>query len=146
MLSISCNAVGDILALATLVLDIYRALDDAHGSPAKYRALVSELKSLHVVLASVARIAEHTTDEILRDEIFCEVDRCGGEVRTALERVAKFSLLARNDSTDGAPRVRMKRQYYKLKLLTFREDIADLREEIGRATQRLTIYLVTSNA
>ncbi|VDC01543.1 unnamed protein product [Peniophora sp. CBMAI 1063] len=100
MIPITCNAVGDILALVTLFLDIARALDEARGSPAKWRALNSELKSLHIVLASVARVAEHTTDTLLRDEIVREVNRCSDDVHRALERVAEFSTLGRDESPD----------------------------------------------
>ena len=43
MVPITCNAVGDILALATLVLDVIRALNDARGSASEYRTFVDEL-------------------------------------------------------------------------------------------------------
>ncbi|VDB87231.1 unnamed protein product [Peniophora sp. CBMAI 1063] len=130
MIPITCNAVGDILALATLVLDITHALNESRGSPAKYRALNSELKSLHIVLASVA----------------AEVDRCGSEVRSARERIARFSDLGRDASSEDVIRIRIKRQWYKLKWLKFGGNVESIREEIARATQRLTIYLVTSHA
>ncbi|KZV62439.1 ankyrin [Peniophora sp. CONT] len=147
MIPITCNAVGDILALATLILDLAHALDESRGSPAKYRAFISELNSLHIVLASVARVAELTTDALLRDEIVREVDRCGNDVRNALERVAKFSALGNEASADDVLRVRMKRQWYKLEWrFGWHGSVEGIREELASATQRLTAYLVISNA
>ncbi|VDB99434.1 unnamed protein product [Peniophora sp. CBMAI 1063] len=147
MIPISCNAVGDILALATLFLDIARALDESRGSPAKWRALNSELKSLHIVLASVARVAEHTTDTLLHDEIVREVNRCSDDVRRALERVAEFSMLGRDESPDDVCSIRMKRQWYKLKWrFCYHGSAESIRAELAAATHRLTAYLVVSNA
>lgn len=147
MIPITCNAVGDILALATLVLDFTRALDESRGSPAKYRALNSELKSLHIVLASVSRVAELTADPLLRDEIVDKVARCGSDVRRALEKVAKFSALGRDATADDVLRVRVKRQWYKLEWrFGFHGSVQSIREDLAAATQRLTVYLVTANA
>ncbi|VDB87230.1 unnamed protein product [Peniophora sp. CBMAI 1063] len=147
MIPITCNAVGDILALATLFLDIARALDESRGSPAKWRALNSELKSLHIVLASVARVAENTTDTLLRGEIVREVNRCGDDVRRALERAAEFSVLGRDESPDDVCSIRMKRQWYKLKWrFGYHGSAESIREELAAAIQRLTAYLVVSNA
>ncbi|KZV72421.1 hypothetical protein PENSPDRAFT_363417 [Peniophora sp. CONT] len=147
MIPITCNAVGDIIAVATLVLDIARALDESRGSPAKYRAFTSELKSLHIVLASVARVAELTNDALLRDEIVREVDRCGNDVRRTLERVAKFSALGRDASSDDILRIRMKRQWYKLEWrFGYHGSAESVRDDLAMATQRLTVYLVVLNA
>ncbi|VDB87206.1 unnamed protein product [Peniophora sp. CBMAI 1063] len=147
MIPITCNAVGDILALATLFLDIARALDESRGSPAKWRVLNSELKSLHIVLASVARVAEHTTDTLLREQIVREVNRCSDDVRRALERVAEFSMLGHNESPDDVCSIRIKRQWYKLKWrFGYHGNAESIRAELAAATHRLTAYLVVSNA
>ncbi|VDB92115.1 unnamed protein product [Peniophora sp. CBMAI 1063] len=147
MIPITCNAVGDILALATLFLDIARALDESRGSPAKWRTLNSELKSLHIVLTSVARVAEHTADTLLRDEIVREVNRCSDDVRRALERVAEFSMLGRDESPDDVCSIKMKRQWYKLKWrFGYHGSAESIRAELAAATNRLTAYLVVSNA
>lgn len=147
MFTLTCNAVGDIIAIAGIIHDVGKALNESRGSPAKYRALNSELKSLHIVLASVARVADLTSDVLLRDQIVCEVDRCGSDVRRALERVAKFSALGRDGSTDDVLRVRIKRQWYKLEWrFVNHSSIESIREELASATQRLTGYLVASNA
>ncbi|KZV77240.1 hypothetical protein PENSPDRAFT_746994 [Peniophora sp. CONT] len=147
MFPITCNAVGDIIAIATLVLDIAQALDESRGSPARYRAFVSELRSLHIVLASVSRTAESTTDIALRNEIVREVDHCGRVIRDVLERVARLSLLERDVTGEDVIRVRLKRQLYKLEWrLRFHGSAEAIREELSLATQRLTAYLVISNA
>ena len=146
MFPVTCNAVGDILALAILVLDFAQALDETSGSSADYRALNSELKSLHIVLASVNRVAELTVDELLREQIFREVERCGGFIRDTLERIAKFSLMGRDVSTADTTRVRVKRQWYKIEWLIRKDSIDSIRDELASVTQRLATYLTVSNA
>ena len=147
MLFITCNAVGDIIALATLVLDIYNALKESRGSPAEYKALNAELKSLHIVLASIARVADLTSDTLLQDEILREVERCGNDIRRAIEKIAKFSALGREAASDHVLRVRLKRQLYKLEWrFRYRGNVQTVREELALATQRLTAYLTISNA
>ena len=62
MVPITCNAVGDILALAMLVLDVIRALNDAKGSASEYRVSVDELNGLRTILAAAARVAQDSVD------------------------------------------------------------------------------------
>ncbi|KZV62432.1 ankyrin [Peniophora sp. CONT] len=147
MIPITCNAVGDILALATLVLDIGRALNESRGSPSDYRTLVGELNSLNIVLSSVGRVSQLTADIDLRKEIVHEADRCGQDVQRALERIFKFSVLGRGNDRNDALQVKLKRQWYKLEWrFGHRSHIKEVRADLATATQRLAAYLVISNA
>ena len=136
------------MALAALVLDVARALNDSRGSTSEYRAFTAELNSLHIVLASVSRVAEFTKDDKLRAEIVREVDRCGGDVERALGRVLKFSTLSADGSVDKKTlRIKMKRQWYKLEWrFGQRGNVQEIRAELAVATQRLSAYLAISNA
>lgn len=147
MIPITCNAVGDILAIATLVLDIARALNESRGSPSDYRTLVGELNSLNIVLSSVGRVAQFTADVGLRAEIVREVDRCGQDVQRALDRVFKFSALSRDNDTNDALYIKLMRQWYKLEWrFGHRGPMKEVRADLAAATQRLAAYLVVSNA
>ena len=90
---ITCNAVGDILALATLVLDVIRALNDAKGSASEYRVFVDELNGLRTILAAAARVAQDNVDGALREQLIREVDQCGRNAQDALARVVDFSAM-----------------------------------------------------
>ena len=81
MIPITCNAVGDILALAELLVDVVRALNDARGSALEYRTFTRELDGLRTMLTTAARVAEDSADRALRDEIIREVDQCGRDVQ-----------------------------------------------------------------
>ena len=146
MIPITCNAVGDILALATLVLDIAHALNDSRGSSAEYRAFTTELNSLNIVLASVARVAELTADVKLRAEIVYEADRCGKDIQRGLDRIVKFSLLGLNEHKCAPLRVKLKRQWYKVDWhFGARTSVQEVRAELAAATQRLSAYMAISS-
>lgn len=100
-----------------------------------------------IVLASAGRVASLTSDVLLRDQIVSEVNRCGNDVRRALEQVAKFSVLGHNESVDHVFRIELKRQWYKLEWrFIYHGNVEAIRGELASATQRLTAYLVVSNA
>ena len=144
MFPITCNAVGDILALSTLVLDALRALNDARGSAAEHRRFKSELKGLHTILETAARVAKDSSDNALREEIIRKVDECGQDVQEALERIAKFSAM---DAPGDGVRARAARTRYKLEWrFARRDEVQTARQELMMATQRLTTLLVLSNA
>ena len=147
MIPITCNAVGDILALAELLVDVVRALNDARGSALEYRTFTRELDGLRTMLTTAARVAEDSADRALRDEIIREVDQCGRDVQLALARIAKFSELGHGSSSASGMRARLARHRYKLEWRFFqRDDVQTVRKELATATQRLTTLLVLSNA
>ena len=138
MFPITCNAVGDILALASLALDMAKALNEIHGSPASYRALRSELESLHIVLASVHRAAELTNDTLLREQIVHQVERYIGSIRIALLWCA--------EGTDDSVRIKVNQQWYKIGLRFHdQRSIASIRDKLAFATRHIAAYLPVSN-
>ena len=147
MIPITCNAVGDILALATLVLDVYHALNDAGGSATEYRKFQSDLNAIHTMLTSAARVAKDTFDDVLRDEIVREVNECGQDIQQALARVAKFSTLDGDGAATSGLRVKLKRHWHKVEWrILQRDETQAVRKELALATQRLTTLLVISEA
>ncbi|VDC00283.1 unnamed protein product [Peniophora sp. CBMAI 1063] len=147
MFPITFNAVGDIATFASLMFDIARALSETRGSPSEYRAFTAELSSLHVVLTSVTRIAESTTDSALRAEIVREVNLCSNDVQRALKRIVKFSALGQESGTDHPLCVKLKRQWFKLEWrFGQRHNVREVRAELSLTTQRLTAYLVIVNS
>ncbi|KZV62436.1 ankyrin [Peniophora sp. CONT] len=147
MIPITCNAVGDIIAIAALVLDVARALKDTRGSASEYRRFSGDLDALHKMLTTTARVAGDSVDNVLRDEIIHEVAQCARDVQSALSRIAKFSALDENVTVGGGLRVKLKRNWYKLEWRLARRDEAQtVRDELANATQRLTALLVVSHA
>ncbi|KZV62431.1 ankyrin [Peniophora sp. CONT] len=83
----------------------------------------------------------------LRKEIVREVNRCGEDVQRALERVFKFSALGRDNDTNDALRVKLRRQLYKLEWrFSHHNHVKEVRRDLAATTQRLATYLVVSNA
>ncbi|VDB87234.1 unnamed protein product [Peniophora sp. CBMAI 1063] len=146
MVPITCNAVGDILALAELVIDVVRALNDARGAPAEYRAFNQELNSLHAILLTATRIAKNTDDPVLREEIIRNVDQCGRDVQASLARVADLSALSDDAGSTSGMRDRFRRNRYKLVWrFKHRDEAQTFRQELATATQRLTMLFVLSH-
>ncbi|KZV74381.1 hypothetical protein PENSPDRAFT_204117 [Peniophora sp. CONT] len=147
MFPITCNAVGDIIALATFVLDIIRALDETRGSVPEYSDFVGELRAMHTMLVAVVRISQDTMDGVLRKEIVSEVDHCGKDVQRALARIVRFSALESAGARSSSMRVQLARQWYKLEWRFSQRGKSEVvRAELRAATQRLTTLLVISNA
>lgn len=146
MIPITCNAVGDIIALASLVLDIARALNDTRGAASEYRSFSDELNGFHTMLTTAARVAKDTDDDALRDEIVREVDRCGHDVQGALTRIGKFSALDANAARGSGVCVKLKRHWYKIEWRFGKWDqVQTGRKELSMATQRITALLTVSN-
>ncbi|KZV62434.1 ankyrin [Peniophora sp. CONT] len=90
---------------------------------------------------------EFTIDIDLRKEIVREVNRCGTDVQRALDRVFKFSALGRDNDTNDALHIKLKRQWFKLEWrFGHRSHMKEVRADLAAATQRLAAYLVVSNA
>lgn len=147
MFPLTCNAIGDIVTLASLVFDIIRALNETRGSALEYRVLAGELNAMHTMLTAVERVVQDTANERLRYEILKEVDRCGQDVQNALARIIKFSALGHAGTPVHSQRIYLARQWYKLEWRFIqRGALQAVRAEMQTATQRLTALLVISNA
>ena len=63
---ITCNAVGDLLALVELAIKIANTLNEARKAPAECRVLLSELQALQSLVELSRPMVEVLTDETLR--------------------------------------------------------------------------------
>jgi hypothetical protein len=97
MFIISCNAVGDIITIASIVPDIARALNDACGSIAKYCAFIAELETMPTTLNAILRLALDYTDEELRQRVVREVDLSCKDIEDAFKRISSLSSLVNKE-------------------------------------------------
>ncbi|KZV61788.1 hypothetical protein PENSPDRAFT_670797 [Peniophora sp. CONT] len=144
---LTCNAVGDIIAIAELLLNVARALKEVKKAPAEYRRFCAELDSLSTVLSAAAQMSEGTSSAELLPATLLEVNRCMLDVQVALDYIAKFSPLDSDEIANAPLRVKLKRQWYKLEWrFATRATAQEAGSRIAASIQRLTAYIVISNA
>ncbi|KZV61196.1 hypothetical protein PENSPDRAFT_308089 [Peniophora sp. CONT] len=93
MFSITCNAIGDIIAVVQLIRDIVVALNDAHGAAEEYKQFVYVLKALGTVLAEVYNLAKASQNESLCQVVLEEVQRCCIDINSAHNSITNFEKL-----------------------------------------------------
>jgi hypothetical protein len=149
MFPISCNAVGDVLTIASIILDIARALNDARGSVAEYRAFVAELETMHTSLNAISRLVQDCTDSALRQTVVREVDLSYQDIEDAFNRIASLSLLGSDEAPpmgSSGLRVNISRQWFKLEWRFLkRGDGQGFQSKLKVSTQRLSTLLVILN-
>jgi len=154
MFPITCNAIGDILAVASLILSIAKALDESRGAPAEYRAFVAELHSLGHLLNSIYRVTDGCADAELRRQIVKEVASTATDIHSALDKVAVFNSLSdlqADDSSDrrsdaGIPSsFRFERQWVKVKWRLFQHSkVVKVIGELAACRQKLLLQLMAA--
>jgi hypothetical protein len=143
MFPITCNAVGDIIAVAALIADIVSALKETSGSPAHYRGFIRELNSMRVVLDSIGRIADRCNDGDLRCTIVDEVQDCCLVLEDGAQRIAKFSPLGHDMSSTDSSRFRLARFWYKVEWRIMKQgEIDKFTTKFSASRQRLTTFMV----
>ena len=143
MFPISCNAVGDIITLASIVADIARALSDTRGSIMEYRAFTEDLDTMHATLVAISRIAESCSDDRLRQRVVREVSRCWNDIQTALESVAKFSALDIDEDSvrQTGFRDKFQRQWFKLEWRFLkRAEVQEFQDKFRASMHRLNAF------
>ncbi|VDC01803.1 unnamed protein product [Peniophora sp. CBMAI 1063] len=120
MIPITCNAVGDIIAVVQLIHKIVKALDDSHGAPAEYRRFIHILTALGEVMDTIYELAEKSSDENLRHIVLREVQHCCADLNEAQECVAGYEKLQEASSSSSLrarrDRVLTKLQWHLLKV------------------------------
>jgi len=87
---LSCNAVGDILALIKLAIDIATFVADFLDAPCECRALLQDLRSIERLLALAQPIIRAIEQEALQELVMDRLRIVSQRVQDGLELVAKF--------------------------------------------------------
>jgi len=88
---LTCNAVGDVLALIQLAIDVSKFLSDCRGAPAECRALCDELRSLERLLVLSKPTILALQDESLRELVAERLRMVSTHIDEGLRLVIKFS-------------------------------------------------------
>ena len=143
MFPISCNAVGDIIALVQLACQIVTALNESRGAQAECRELFAQLTSI----AHVLEVSRHTIDSLRIDALRKIVDEqlasTSRYIQDGLGKVARFSDLL-PQATTGRPTLgdRAMTTWSCLKWeFLGKADVKACRDDFARAFQPLTFAL-----
>ncbi|VDC01805.1 unnamed protein product [Peniophora sp. CBMAI 1063] len=101
MFPITCNAIGDIIAVVQLIYDIVKALDDTRGAVKEYKQFIHVLTALGTVMHAVHDLVKDSHDDILRRNVLQEIQRCCEDINQAQSSIAGFQKLEKA-STDRA--------------------------------------------
>ncbi|ROV92418.1 hypothetical protein VPNG_09580 [Cytospora leucostoma] len=133
-------SVGDIICGISLVHKLIQALDEAAGSRASYRQLISQLRNLDEALGQV-RALQASPTQAARKDTLCHIARqCQLSIETFLNKKAKFK-----QSLGLQPSVSTWRANLHKLQWALRKDraIDKLRSEIEAHTTTLNIILTT---
>jgi len=89
-MTLTCNAVGDVLALIHLAIDIAKFLNDCHGAPAECRALCNELRSLERLLALSKPTILALRNEYLRELVKERLQIVSTRIEEGLQFIINF--------------------------------------------------------
>jgi len=87
---LSCNAVGDLLALIKLAIDIAKFLNDCRGAPAECCALCNELRALERMLTISKPTILALQDACLREIVAERMQMVSAHIEEALQLVTQF--------------------------------------------------------
>jgi hypothetical protein len=146
MFPITCNAFGDIVSMINIVTSIIKALDETRGSMAEYRVFKEELIVLQNTLASIDRVAERSSDEVLRSHTLNEVNACCTIVHGAMLRMAKFDILVQKNEDIQTFSARIVKQWRKIKWIKAKKGVvAEYKDKIEARRRALDTLLITLN-
>jgi len=87
---LTCNAVGDVIAVIQLAIHIAEFLADYRDAPSECRALLQDLRSMEHLLASAQPTIHGIKDTALKDVVMERLRIVSRRVQDALDLVAKF--------------------------------------------------------
>lgn len=135
-------SVGDIIAGVSLVKKLIRSLNDAAGSRAAYRKLISELLILEEALTDVSNLRLCQAQESQKLALQRVTTQCQTSIETFLLKNAKF-----NDSLGTQPSTTpptWRTNFHKIQWALCKDTaIDDLRTEIAAHTATLNVTLAT---
>jgi len=103
---LTCNSVGDVLALIKLAIDIAKFLNDCRGAPAECRALYDELHSLERLLTLSKPTILRLKDEGLCGLVAGRLQMLSARIEEGLQLVVKFHSALDVSATSRPPRSR----------------------------------------
>jgi len=95
---ITCNAVGDVLALIQLAIEIAKFVADYRNAPEECQALLQDLRSMERLLAIAQPTIRSITDLALKEAVMERLRITSERIQDALDHVAVFP-----SSLDSAP-------------------------------------------
>ncbi|KZV92565.1 hypothetical protein EXIGLDRAFT_692587 [Exidia glandulosa HHB12029] len=83
MFPVSCNAIGDIIALVQLGIDVVKAINDSRGAKTEHHELTAELETLKAILEAVESFPNTPL-------LTTPTTRAGDQMASALALLAEF--------------------------------------------------------
>lgn len=150
MFPVTCNAIGDIIAVAQLIRDIAEALSEVKGASHEYRAFVQQLQSTATIIDETHRLVHNSPDGSLRIAILDEVRCCCSDLQRAEEYTTGFeTLLSGQTSGASGPRRVRKRLARSTKMLQWHfmksSEISDLSQRFHNRCLRIQTLLTLFN-
>jgi len=95
-MEITFGAVGDIISVGTLIVDLIELLDDSRGASWEYQALLEQLKILNYIIcqADSARRKNDWDSPELRDTarlLFTYVEEARRRIEGVVDKIRKYS-------------------------------------------------------
>jgi len=87
---ISCNAVGDIIALVQLGIKVAEVLSESRKAPADCRALCNDLRSLERLIALSHRTIDELQDLTLQEVVIERLNDVSQQILDALKLICNF--------------------------------------------------------
>ena len=87
---LTCNAVGDVLALIQLAIEVAKFLAEYRNAPAECRALLQDLRSMERLLAIALPTIRDIKDAALKEAVMERLRIVSQRVQDALNLVAEF--------------------------------------------------------
>lgn len=146
MSSITFGSVGDIITVCLLAKSIVDALDDSRGSPAEYRGLVNEIRSLECSLLEVELLTRSWRDASLPASLQHECSQLVNESRKTLEAfrayLKKYDPSLSKDTHTGI----LRRAGTKIKWhLLAKDTVSRFRSELTGHSNALNMMMITAN-
>jgi len=87
---ISCNAVGDIIALVQLGIKVAEVLSESRKAPTNCRALCNDLRSLERLIALSRRTIDELQDLTLRETVIERLNDVSRQILDGLKLICNF--------------------------------------------------------
>ncbi|VDC01797.1 unnamed protein product [Peniophora sp. CBMAI 1063] len=140
MFPITCNAIGDIIAVVQLIRDIAVALNDVRGAAEEYRQFTRVLTALGTVMAEVYGLTLASHNETLKQAVLEEVQLCCADINNAHNSISGFEVL--EETSLGHKRNATQRALKKIQWHLLRaSDVAKYAQRFGESHERLNSFV-----